>query len=80
MRACIARAPAVKGVVLFEGTPGGGSETAYRDFIAKGDAVEKADPKGFETRVAAMQMADPCLLHLHVRHHREPQGGAAHPR
>ncbi len=62
VRACIARTPAVKSVVLFDGTPGGANEVAYRDFIAKGDAVEKADPKGFETRVAAIKMADPCLF------------------
>jgi len=61
VRACIARAPAVKGLVLFEGAPGP-NEMAYRDFIAKGDAVEKADPKAFETRVAAIKMADPCLF------------------
>jgi long-chain acyl-CoA synthetase len=62
VRACIARTPAVKGIVVFEGPTAGASEVAYKDFIAKGDAVEKADPKGFETRVAAIKMSDPCLF------------------
>jgi long-chain acyl-CoA synthetase len=61
VRACIAKTPAVKGVVVFEG-PVAGTEVAYRDFIAKGDAQEKADPKGFETRVASIKMSDACLF------------------
>jgi long-chain acyl-CoA synthetase len=61
VRACIGRLPGVKAVVVFEG-PVAGKEVAYRDFIAKGDAVEKADPKGFETRLAAIKMSDPCLF------------------
>ncbi len=62
VRAVLARTPAVKAVVLFEGASGAPGEVPYRDFIAKGDAVEKADPKGFETRVAAIKMSDPCLF------------------
>jgi long-chain acyl-CoA synthetase len=61
VRACIGKTPAVKGVVVFEG-PVAGAEMAYKDFIAKGDAVEKADPKGFETRVASIKMSDACLF------------------
>jgi long-chain acyl-CoA synthetase len=61
VRACIGRTPGVKRVVVFDG-PTAGTEIPYRDFIAKGDAVEKADPKGFETRVAAIKMSDPCLF------------------
>ncbi|MGO8971854.1 MAG: AMP-dependent synthetase/ligase [Myxococcaceae bacterium] len=62
VRSCIGRTPAVKAVVLFEGVPSGTGELSYRDFIAKGDAVERMDPKGFETRVAAIKMSDPCLF------------------
>jgi len=61
VRACLARAPAVKAVVVFEG-PVGAGEVAYKDFIAKGDALEKSDPKGFETRLSAIKMSDPCLF------------------
>ena len=61
VRAVLKRLPAVKTVVLFEGTPGAG-EVSYRDYIAKGDAQEKADPRGYETRVAAIKMSDPCLF------------------
>jgi long-chain acyl-CoA synthetase len=61
VRACISRTPGLKRVVVFDG-PTAGTEVPYRDFIAKGDAVEKADPKGFESRVAAIKMSDPCLF------------------
>ena len=61
VRACRASAPGVKQVVVFEG-PTGSGEVPYRDFIAKGDAVEKADPKGFETRIQSIKMSDPCLF------------------
>ena len=62
VRACIGRTPAVKQVVVFDGPTRGSMEVPYRDFIAKGDAVEKADPKGFESRIAAIKMSDPCLF------------------
>jgi long-chain acyl-CoA synthetase len=62
VRACIAKTPAVKGPVVFEGPLGGAGEVAYKDFIAKGDAAEKADPKAFETRISAIKMSDPCLF------------------
>lgn len=61
VRACVGRTPGVKAVVVFDG-PTQGAEVSYRDFIAKGDAVEKADPKGFETRLQAIKMSDPCLF------------------
>jgi long-chain acyl-CoA synthetase len=61
VRACIARTPGVKAVVLFEGNVGSG-EIPYRDFLARGDAQEKTEPRGFETRVAAIKMSDPCLF------------------
>jgi long-chain acyl-CoA synthetase len=61
VRACIAKAPSVKSVVVFEG-PVAPGELAYKDFIAKGDALEKSDPKGFETRLSAIKMSDPCLF------------------
>ena len=61
VRACIGRTPGVKAVVVFDG-PTAGGEVPYKDFIAKGDAIEKADPKGFETRLQAIKMSDPCLF------------------
>jgi long-chain acyl-CoA synthetase len=61
VRAVIGKVPAVKTVVVFEGAPGPG-EVSYRDYIAQGDAQEKADPRGFENRVAAIRMSDPCLF------------------
>jgi long-chain acyl-CoA synthetase len=62
VRTCLAKAPAVKTVVVFEGPVSGAPEVAYKDFIAKGDAQEKSDPKGFETRLSAIKMSDPCLF------------------
>jgi len=61
VRACLSRLPGVKTLVVFEG-PTGPGEVTYRDYIARGDAQEKADPRGFETRVAAIKMSDPCLF------------------
>jgi long-chain acyl-CoA synthetase len=61
VRGCIGRAPAVKLVVVFDGASGPG-EMAYRDFLSKADAQQKADPRGFETRVAAIKLSDVCLF------------------
>jgi long-chain acyl-CoA synthetase len=61
VRACRAQTPGVKTLVVFDG-PTAGGEVPYRDFIAKGDALEKSDPKGFETRLQAIKMSDPCLF------------------
>jgi long-chain acyl-CoA synthetase len=62
VRACIAKAPAVKSVVVFDGPIQGKTEVSYRDFLAKGEAQEKADPTGFETRLSAINMTDSCLF------------------
>lgn len=62
VRSILHRAPAVKGVVLFDAPPTAASEMSYRDFLAKGDSVEKADPRGFETRIGSIKMSDSCLF------------------
>ena len=62
-------------IVLRGDVPAGA--VAWGDFLAAGDAVPEAE---VDARVAALDGRRRGRHHLHVGHHREPEGRRVHPR
>ena len=72
--------PEVIKVVTFDGQTDGDWVIGFDDLEKLGDDLLEKDPKVIEERVARHRAGRPRHPHLHVGHHRPPQGRPAQPR
>ena len=80
VRQRMADCPSVKKVVAFDGAVSGEQEMLLSDLRAKGAEAHKANPGAFAERAAAIKADDLCHHHLHLGHHRRPEGRDADAR
>ncbi len=74
-----AQLPHLQHVVRFDATPAAGT-TSLDELRAKGKEALAADRDAVRRRAAEVTGGRPRHPHLHLGHHRRPQGGHAHPR